>query len=100
MSDLFKSWPEGPALVGAGAGVLLAIALLLAAWRLLRGPTACDRLLAFDLMGGCVLAAMIWLAWALDRPDLLDAAVVLAAVGFVGTVVLARFVADGEGDAP
>jgi multisubunit Na+/H+ antiporter MnhF subunit len=70
--------------------VLVVAALLLAAWRLRRGPTAADRILALDLATGIGLALTVVLALRFDQPVLLDVALALAVIGFVGTAVLAR----------
>jgi multicomponent Na+:H+ antiporter subunit F len=75
--------------------VLLAAAfgaLALATARLLLGPTQADRVVALDL----ALAASVVLsggaALVADQPRLLDVAVGLAAVGFVGTIAWARLI--------
>ena len=69
---------------------LVVAALVLAAWRLRRGPTSADRILALDLATGTSLALTVVLALRFDPPVLLDVAVALAVIGFVGTAVLAR----------
>jgi len=75
--------------------VLLATAfgaLALAVARLLLGPTQADRVVALDL----ALAASVVLsggaALVADQPRLLDVAIGLAAVGFVGTIAWARLI--------
>lgn len=70
--------------------VLVVAALLLAAWRLWRGPTGADRILALDLATGIGLALTVVLALAFHQPVLLDVALALAVIGFVSTAVLAR----------
>jgi multicomponent Na+:H+ antiporter subunit F len=72
------------------AGGLLAATLLLAAWRLWRGPTDADRILALDLMTGAGLAVVVLLALEYNQPVFIDVAVALGVIGFVGTAVLAR----------
>lgn len=80
-----------PLSVAVPAALLLVVAaLLLAAWRLWRGPTAADRILALDLATGISLALTVVLALAFGQPVLLDVALALAVIGFVGTAVLAR----------
>ncbi len=80
-----------PIAVAVPAALLLVVAaLLLAAWRLWRGPTAADRILALDLATGISLALTVVLALAFKQPVLLDVALALAVIGFVGTAVLAR----------
>ncbi|WP_404425426.1 monovalent cation/H+ antiporter complex subunit F [Nibricoccus sp. IMCC34717] len=77
------------------AAVLLGAAVVLVLVRLVRGPTTAGRLLAMDLLGGCCLAVMAWLAVAERQPIYLDAVLALAIVGFVSTSVLARRLEKG-----
>ncbi|MGE0462212.1 MAG: monovalent cation/H+ antiporter complex subunit F [Vicinamibacterales bacterium] len=67
-------------------------ALVLATVRLLRGPTLADRVVALDL----ALASSIALAGAAalvsGQPRLLDVAMGVAAVSFVGTIAWARII--------
>lgn len=74
----------------------VALALLLTGWRMLRGPDAVDRVLALDTLYVNVVALVILLGLR-PRSDLLfEAALVIAMLGFVATVALARFVARGD----
>lgn len=68
------------------------VALALATVRLLRGPTHADRLVALDLVLAATVALAGGAALAADQPRLLDVALGLAAVGFVGTIAWARLV--------
>jgi multicomponent Na+:H+ antiporter subunit F len=75
--------------------VLVALAVLLATVRLLRGPTAPDRVVAADTLSVITTAGLGWLASALESPIYLDIALVYGALSFVGVVALARVL---EGD--
>jgi multicomponent K+:H+ antiporter subunit F len=74
----------------------LALALCLNLWRLLRGPDLADRVLALDTMYVDSIAALILLGMAWRTPWYFEAALVVAALGFVGTVVLSKFIAQGD----
>jgi multicomponent Na+:H+ antiporter subunit F len=74
---------------------MLALALALAMWRLLRGPSLPDRVVALDLMTTLALGMLAAIAIAADQPVLLDAAVVLSLVTFLGTVAFARYLEKG-----
>lgn len=80
-------------LIPIGGWVLggLSIAVLLAFYRLLRGPTLPDRVVAFDLMAVTGVAMTAVLAITYDEPAFLDIATVLALITFVGTVAFARY---------
>lgn len=69
---------------------LLTIALCLAAWRLFRGPTAADRILAIDLLAVITASAGLMHGIHSEEPVYLDVVLVLGVIVFFGTVALAR----------
>jgi multicomponent Na+:H+ antiporter subunit F len=75
----------------------------LALFRLARGPSLPDRVIALDLMTVAIVAFCGLAAIRSGDPAFLDVALVLALVGFLATVALARFAErqklrrDGEG---
>lgn len=76
------------------------LSLLITLWRLLRGPELVDRLLALDTLYinalGLLVLAGIGRAAGEPRSALFEVALLIALVGFVGTVAGARFVARGD----
>ena len=74
----------------------LAVSMLLCGWRLLKGPDATDRILAVDTLYLNVVALVVVLGMRWDTPLLFEAALLVAMLGFVGTVGLARFVSRGD----
>lgn len=80
----------------AVAQVLLALAMLCATFRLLRGPRAQDRVLGFDSL--YISAMLLLLTFGIRSGSTLyfEAAMVIALLGFVGTVALAKFLMRGE----
>lgn len=72
--------------------VMLAVAILIALVRLLAGPSLPDRVVAMDLIGILTVGLIVVIAAATEYRALLDAAIVIALVGFVATVAYARFV--------
>jgi multicomponent Na+:H+ antiporter subunit F len=74
----------------------LGFALLLAVVRLVRGPTLPDRIVAMDLVGVLVIGLIVVLAASTDVRATLDAAIVIALIGFVGTVAYATYVERGH----
>lgn len=75
---------------------MLALALLLNAWRLLRGPAMPDRILALDTLYVNSLALLILIGIRQDSTAYFEAALLISLLGFVSTVVLARFLARGD----
>lgn len=74
----------------------VAVAMLLVGWRLVRGPETTDRILALDTLYINAVALVILLGVRWKTPLLFDAALVVAMLGFVSTVGLARFVSRGD----
>jgi len=71
--------------------VLIGLALFLTFFRLVRGPTLPDRVVALDLIGVLAVGMIAANAVATEQPVLIDPAAVLALVGFLGTVAFARY---------
>jgi len=76
--------------------VTLGVALLVVVVRLVKGPTLPDRVVAMDLIGVLVVGYIVVLAGATRVRATLDAAIVIALVGFVGTVAYATYVERGR----
>lgn len=74
----------------------VALALALTAWRLLRGPHATDRVLALDTLYINTVGLVILLGLKFGSDLLFEAALVIAMLGFIATVALARFLARGD----
>lgn len=71
---------------------MMAAALLLNVVRLLRGPSAVDRIVALDTMYVNSLAVLVLLGVWRGSPLYFEAGLVIAMLGFVGTIALAKFV--------
>ena len=72
--------------------VLIGIAL----WRVWRGENIVDRLIGADLITTITLAILVILA-VIDRNSIyIDVALGLAALGFIGTIALAKYIADEQ----
>ncbi len=74
------------------AFTVMALAAALTLWRLVRGPTVPDRVAALDLLTIFVVGAMVTSAIHYESPVLLQPAVALALLGFLGTVAFAKYV--------
>jgi multicomponent K+:H+ antiporter subunit F len=72
------------------------LALLLNLYRLLRGPGLADRILALDTLYINSLALLILVGIHFRTAVFFEAALVIAALGFVGTVALSKFVVRGD----
>ena len=74
------------------------IALVLAVVRLVKGPTLPDRVVAMDLIGVLVVGLIVVLAASTGVRATLDAAMVIALIGFLGTVAYATYVERGHSE--
>jgi multicomponent Na+:H+ antiporter subunit F len=80
-----------PDLLVRAALLMIGAALFIALFRVIRGPTLPDRVVAVDLIGISSVCLMVLGATASNEPAFLDAAVVIALLGFLGTVAYARY---------
>ena len=74
----------------------VALSMLLVGWRLLRGPETTDRILALDTLYVNAVALVVLLGMRWHTALLFEAALIVAMLGFVATVGLARFVTRGD----
>jgi multicomponent K+:H+ antiporter subunit F len=75
---------------------LVSAALLLSFWRLLLGPSKPDRILALDTLYVNTLALLVLLGIHLGSNLYFEAALLIAMIGFVGTVALSKFLTRGD----
>lgn len=79
----------------------LALIVLVAAtapclYRVLYGPTLADRIAAEDAMGNALVVIFALYAFQSSSIFLIDVALLLAVISFVGTVVVAKYLDKGE----
>jgi multicomponent K+:H+ antiporter subunit F len=76
--------------------IVIAIAMVFAAIRLLRGPAAEDRVLALDTLyvNGMIMALTLGIQ--LGSRFYFDIALLIALFGFVGSAAMAKFLLRGE----
>jgi multicomponent Na+:H+ antiporter subunit F len=75
--------------------ILLAAMMLPLLFRLWRGPTAGDRLLALETLGALGVLMLVAMSLLARRTIYLDLAVLLALFSFLGTLVIARYMERG-----
>lgn len=71
---------------------LLSLALLLTAYRVVKGPTLPDRVLALDMIVAVAMGFIVAIAIRTGFTLYIDIAIALGLVGFLATVAFARFV--------
>lgn len=78
------------------AFVLVAAAVALSLWRLLAGPSAPDRILALDTLYINAIALLVLLGIHLSSALYFEAALLVALMGFVGTVAFCKYLLRGD----
>lgn len=80
----------------AVAFALVAAAFAMSFFRLLKGPHAPDRIVALDTLYVNAIALLVLLGIHLASPLYFEAALLIALMGFVGTVALCKFLLRGD----
>lgn len=70
--------------------------MAVAVWRIWRGETIADRLVGVDLVTTLLLSTLILLAIIQVDSIFIDLALALAALGFISTLALAKYLADEQ----
>jgi multicomponent K+:H+ antiporter subunit F len=78
------------------AFLLVGAALLLAAWRLFRGPDLLDRALALDTMTVNSAALLVLHGVRMGHADDYELAVLIALLGLLGSVAIGRYLSRGR----
>lgn len=84
------------ALAITAAQVLLGLAMLCTAYRMLVGPRAQDRVLALDTFYVNAMLLLLTFGVQTGRTLYFEAAMIIALLGFVATAALAKFLMRGE----
>jgi len=69
----------------------MAVALIITFYRIVRGPSLMDRVVALELMGSLVAGIVAIYAIGADEPALIDVAIALALVAFLSAVAFAHY---------
>ena len=82
---------------GLGLGqAMLVLAMVLAAWRVLRGPRAQDRVLGLDTVYLNGMLAIVVHGLRTGSGLYFEAALIIGLLGFAATLALAKFLMQGE----
>lgn len=78
------------------AFVMVSLALILSLYRLLAGPDVPDRILALDTLYINSIAMLILLGIFLRSALYFEAALLIALMGFMGTLALSKYLMRGD----
>lgn len=76
--------------------LLVSIALIMSFYRLYAGPSAPDRILALDTLYVNTIGLLVIAGILLDSALFFEAALLIAVMGFVGTVALSKYLLRGD----
>jgi multisubunit Na+/H+ antiporter MnhF subunit len=77
------------------AVLILALCIIMAAYRVFAGPSQPDRVIALEVIGTNVVGLILVLGIKSGSHIYVDAALVIALLSFLGTVSLAKYLAGG-----
>ncbi len=75
---------------------LVAAAVVMSSWRLFWGPSTPDRILALDTLYINTIALLVLLGIHLSSQLFFEAALLIALMGFIGTVALCKYLLRGD----
>ena len=76
--------------------LLLCIGIVMAGIRILRGPTAPDRVVGLDTVNTIVIVSMVIFGAIYNEVIYIDVAIVYALLSFVSTLFIAKYLEGGE----
>lgn len=77
------------------SAIIMLLAIVLTLYRFIKGPTAPDRLVAFDVMTVSSLALIALIAKFSSRIIYLDVAIVYGLLSFLGVIIVSRYFERG-----
>ncbi|MBP3951348.1 Na(+)/H(+) antiporter subunit F1 [Bacillus suaedae] len=75
--------------------ILLSLALLGSIYRLIKGPSTADRVIALDTIGITMIALVAVLSMYLKTSAFLEVILLIGILTFIGTVAFAKFIERG-----
>ncbi|MCW1927629.1 Na(+)/H(+) antiporter subunit F1 [Bhargavaea beijingensis] len=76
--------------------VLIVVSMAMFVYRLIKGPTAPDRVIALDAMGVTLISMIALLSILVGTNFYLEIILLLAILSFIGTVAFSKFIEKGE----
>jgi multicomponent Na+:H+ antiporter subunit F len=76
--------------------IALALCIILALIRVLRGPTTPDRVVGVDTINTMVIVGMVAFGAAYQEVIYIDVAIVYALLSFISTLFIAKYLEGGE----
>lgn len=75
---------------------ILLLAMLMMLYRVVKGPTTADRVIALDSIGIALISVVALLSILLDTTLYFEVILLLSILAFIGTVAFSKFLERGE----
>jgi len=76
--------------------VALVLSIIMAIIRIIRGPTAPDRIVGLDTVNTIVIVSMVIFGAAFNEVIYIDVAIVYALLSYISTLFIAKYLEGGE----
>ncbi|UCD12893.1 MAG: cation:proton antiporter [Thermoplasmatales archaeon] len=76
--------------------LVLSFCILMALIRVIRGPTAPDRVVGIDTVNTIVISAMVIFGAAFQEVIYIDVAIVYALLSYISTLFIAKYLEGGD----
>lgn len=76
--------------------VLISLTMIPIIYRLVKGPTAPDRIIALDAIGVCIIALVGLFSIYVKTSFYVEIALLLAILSFIGTTAFSKFLEKGD----
>jgi multicomponent Na+:H+ antiporter subunit F len=73
------------------ATIAVILAIMITLYRVIKGPTTYDRVLAANAIGTMAVVILVLIGFAYGRPHFLDLAVVYTLINFVATIAFLKY---------
>lgn len=80
------------------AATILLLAIILVLYRAIKGPRACDRVLAVNVIGTKTVVLIALIGYIYERPHFMDIALVYALINFIATIAFLKYRETGRLD--
>ncbi|TDM49434.1 Na(+)/H(+) antiporter subunit F1 [Macrococcoides goetzii] len=75
--------------------VIYGIAILLVLYRVIKGPSLPDRIVAFDSIGAMIMSSVSILSLIMGTTLFLEAILIIGVLSFISTIATSRFIERG-----
>ena len=79
-----------------GAVIIIALSIVALLYRVVKGPSPSDRVIALDAIGIALICLVGLLSMLVDTNYFLEIILLLAILSFIGTIAFSKFIEKGD----